>query len=447
MNKTDREIQIASAMEMKESGKATKEVALTTGASISAVNRWWKRYKAHRESQKSGTTTSIFQLLASEPDQEIIEKSVNLARSRQRLMDSNRIERKAFREHARVVNALEDMNKSLLEALHSYQFNINTVEHQVDVDSTNPPIGVVQVSDAHINMVISDVQENVFDTTIASKRLYKHTCLSINKFKAEGVKKVVLALTGDLVKNIQHLSEISQNSMSRANCVFIAVDIFSQMIQLLNDEGFNVVVASVVGNESRTTEANHETDFLASDSFDLMIHKMLQIVWMNKPGVEVVPMTNTMECVLNLNGSNLLLLHGHAHGRFASTSSLEKNTDSIVARYVSTGIKIDYVILGHIHSAYISDKFARSGGLPGTDEYAARKLNLFGRASQNSFIFYSDGSIDGFKHDLQNVNGWLGFNFDPLAEILAIQNVVRPGRLGGNVNLSINGQTFQSYTV
>lgn len=379
-------------------------------------------------------------------DKEIVEHAVVQQRKIQRLMDSNRIERKSFREHARAVNAVEELTKTLIETFTMRKFNLDTVCHQPP-ENTTPPIGVIQLSDIHFNMVIADLGDNKFNLDVACKRTYKHVCQSINKFKVEGVNKVVLALTGDLVKNVQHLSEISTNSISRSNCLFVIVDVLMQVIKHLNDEGFNVVVASVVGNESRVMEHVHETDFLASDSYDLMIHKTLQYILDGQAGVEVLPMNNPIECVLNLNGSNLLLVHGNAHGRMASTSTLEKNTDSIVARYSAMGTKIDYVILGHIHSAYISDKFARSGGLPGTDEYAARKLNLFGRASQNAFLFYEDGTIDGFKHDLQNVDGWLGYRYDKVAAALSIPERVTTGKQGHNMTLTCNGTAFAAYTV
>jgi hypothetical protein len=40
-----------------------------------------------------------------DPDQELLSFNVRLAKHRQALLDTNRIERKAFREHARVENA------------------------------------------------------------------------------------------------------------------------------------------------------------------------------------------------------------------------------------------------------------------------------------------------------------------------------------------------------
>ncbi len=426
-------------------GNITHASALC-GVGVTTIRSWLRDDElVERLYPKDGLPPPIKSRIA-EADVEIVEKSVQLSRDKQRLMDSNRIERKSFREHGRAVNMIEDLTESLIEVFKERKFNINTVKHVIP--NAEAPIGVIQLSDLHMNMVIDELADNKFNLDVACQRIYKHVALSINKFVAEDVSKVVLALTGDLVKNIQHLSEISQNSMSRANCTFIIVDIIAQVIKHLNQEGFNVTVASVVGNESRAMEHIHETDFLASDSFDLMIHKMLQYILKDAEGVTVLPMTNMFECVLQLHKTNLLLVHGHAHGRLAGTATIEKHNDSLVARYSTLGVKIDYMICGHIHQAYISDKYARSGGLPGTDEYAARKLNLFGRASQNAYMIYADGSIDGYKHDLQNTAGWESYRFDKVSADLSIENRVRSGRMEGNVVLSINGNApFASYTV
>ncbi len=424
------------------------EISLSLNIPLSTVNRWITIYDNNFKNLniKEGLKKSLFLFAETQnPDSELVDAATNLQRKNQRLMDSNRIERKAFREHARHINAIEDLTKALIETFTLRKFHVETVKHP---EISGAPIGIIQLSDLHLNQVICDQVGNSFDLDIASRRLFKHVFKSSIVFKSNGVKEVVLAMTGDLVKNIQHLSEISSNSMSRANATFVAVELISGIIKGLNDSGFNVTVASVVGNESRMSDHIHETNFLVSDSFDLMIHNLISLLFKDKPGVKVVPMTNPLECLLNLNGQNILLIHGHSHGRFASTATLEKSTDAITSRYASQGIIVNYVLLGHIHSAYISDKFARSGGLPGNDEYATRKLGLFGRASQNSFLVHTDGAIDGFKHDLQDVSEYKnGYSFDEVAERLSIQNVVRPGGLGGNVNLTINGSTFASYTV
>ena len=73
-----------------------------------------------------------------------------------------------------------------------------------------------------------------------------------------------------------------------------------------------------------------------------------------------------------------------------------------MGRYSARGIKVDYVIFGHVHSARVGDNFARSSSMVGSNDYAEKGLGLTGRASQNCYIFYENGNRDGIKIDLQN---------------------------------------------
>lgn len=379
-------------------------------------------------------------------DKELIEANVKLANKVQRLNDQNRIERASFRSHARAYNMLEELTSQLIEVFKDRKFNLETVKHQVyDLHGGPAPIGVIQLSDLHINQVIQDMVHNVFNIDIASKRIYKHVCQSINKFKTEGVQKVVIALTGDLLKSSRRMSEATENSMSGANGTFIMVDILCQIVKHINQEGFNVVIASVIGNESRTAEFIETTDYLASDNFDAMVHRMLQYILKGQEGVTVLPMTNPFECVLELNGQNILMIHGHGHGRSANTP--DKSFDAISSRYSANGVRIDHIIMGHIHSAQLGDRATRSSGLPGNDQYAVRTLNLWGKPSQVALIVYADGTIDGIKHDLQKTDGWAGYQYDKLAEELMINIRYQNGKGQGNTTISMNGIPFASYVI
>ena len=50
-------------------------------------------------------------------DREILKENVSLAKSNQRLQDKNRIKNKAFREDARIENAVTEYNKELIKVL------------------------------------------------------------------------------------------------------------------------------------------------------------------------------------------------------------------------------------------------------------------------------------------------------------------------------------------
>lgn len=383
---------------LSESGLSGREIARQLGIGKSRVNDFLKLYRE-----------GVIKVEESiDPDKEIIEKSIKLAFQNQKLQDVQRVDKKAFREYGRIFNVLEELNESLIDILENHNLSKYTSIHK---DSDDCPIGVVHLSDLHFTQVIYDVIGNKYDFSVASKRLEKFVEKTKTYFKAYGVTKVALFLTGDLISSSRRLDEITSNATNCSNAVFVAVDILQQLILSLNEE-FNVTVASVIGNESRITEDIHFSKLIASDNYDIMIHTMLSYLFKDSEGVVFLDMVDPTEKVVNVNGQNFLLIHGNLHSGIARTSNMELGVAKIKARYASQGVDIRYVLMGHIHQAFVSDLFSRSSGLPGDGAYSQKALNLSGRSSQNAFLVWEDGSIDGIKIDLQEYNNYSGYKFD-----------------------------------
>ena len=75
------------------------------------------------------------------------------------------------------------------------------------------------------------------------------------------------------------------------------------------------------------------------------------------------------------------------------------------------GIKIDFIICGHLHETMIRDQIARSASLVGSNTYSERALNLSGRAAQNIYIFTEDGRQD-IRIDLQETDRYEGYDIN-----------------------------------
>jgi hypothetical protein len=342
------------------------------------------------------------------PDEELVDQNVRLAKKVQKLQDTQRVERKSFREHSRIDSMILTMHEEIADVLLKNSFSLSTIRHLPS--KSKPPVGVVQLSDIHFNELINDLSSNAFNFEIASQRLHKLVRKSKPIFKSLGIKEVALFLTGDLLNSDRRLDEVTNMATNRSRAVFLAVDIIQQIILDLNKD-FNVTVASVTGNESRVGEHVHFSDFLAGDSYDIVIHNMLTYLFKNSKGVTFIPADNPVECVVDINNNNILLVHGNLHRGIARNPEVE--IEKIKARYANSGTLISYVLCGHIHCAQISDLYARSSGLPGSNAYSERALNLSGRASQNVFIVHDKfGEIDGIKIDLQNVSDEPMYSFD-----------------------------------
>lgn len=342
---------------------------------------------------------------------EALKHSARLQKRVQGLQDRSRVTNKVFREHARTDNLVMSMQQAMLDILEQNKFTkVKTPRRPTDKTA---PIGVVQFSDVHFNELINDLDGNQYNFEIASQRVRKHVTKAIKYFKAFDSTDIAVFFTGDLLNSDRRLDEITNAAENRSKAIFLAVDIMQQAIRELS-EHFNVTVSSITGNESRVGEFVHYSNFLAGDSYDCVIHNMLTYLFKGDEKVTFIPITNPLESVVGLNGVNFLLVHGHAHRGLAATGNLEREVVGIRAKYATRGILVDYVICGHIHSAYISDNFARSSGMPGNNAYSERALNLNGKASQNLYIVWKDKTIDGIKVDLQCTDGIEGYPFDVL---------------------------------
>ncbi len=324
-------------------------------------------------------------------DLDIVKANSRLAKQKQNLQDLNRIERKSFREHARVENAISEYTQRLIEIFERNKLSALVKKHK----SNNKAVGVIQFSDVHFNELV-ELESNSYDFTIASRRCKDFVSKAIKYFSTAKVKNVVVALTGDLLNSDRRLDELLAMATNRSKATFLAVDILQQVILHLNNH-FNLTVLSVSGNESRVKKDWGWGDILATDNYDYTIFKMLEYLFKGS-AIEFIE-GDPLEVVVEVAGQNLLCLHGNGS---IKKSGMESSVQQIIGRYGLKGIDIDYIIFGHIHSARIGDNFSRSSSMVGSNDYAEKALNLSGRASQNCYIFYNNGNRDGIKIDLQN---------------------------------------------
>ena len=326
-------------------------------------------------------------------DHDVIRENVRLSKQKQKAQDNNRIQNKAFREHARIENAVEEYSKELVKLFDKNKLNTTTRKFK----SNKNAVGVLQLSDVHFNELV-ELENNRYDFKVASTRIRYFVNKARTYFKTAGVSNMVVALTGDLMNSDRRLDELLNQATNRAKATFLGVDILQQAIIDLSDD-FNVTVASVVGNEGRANKEMGWSDVVATDNYDYTIFQCLRYLF-RKNSVKFIH-GDPSELVLNVAGQNLLMLHGHGSLR----GKLDTSVNQIAGRYSLKGIKIDYVIFGHVHSARVGDNFGRSSSMVGANDYSEKALNLNGRASQNCYIFYKNGNRDGIKVDLQHADG------------------------------------------
>ena len=309
-------------------------------------------------------------------DHDIIKENVRLSKQKQKAQDKNRIHNKAFREHARIENAVEEYTKELVSLFEKNSLSKTTNKFKVN----NKAVGVIQFSDVHFNELV-ELENNRYDFKVASARVRYFVDKAKTYFKTANIR----------------LDELLNQATNRANATFLGVDILQQAILDLNQD-FNVSVCSVIGNEGRANKEMGWSNVVASDNYDYTIFQCLRYLFRDS-SIKFIH-GDPSELVINVAGQNLLMLHGHGSLR----GKLDSSVNQIAGRYSLKGIKIDYVIFGHVHSARVGDNFGRSSSMVGANDYSEKALNLNGRASQNCYIFYNNGNRDGIKVDLQNTN-------------------------------------------
>ncbi len=325
---------------------------------------------------------------------EAVAANVKLGKKAQKLQDVTRIERKTFREQARMENALEEVLKELRDVIsqNSLNFTVNKPSNITTSDS----IGVIHLSDLHFNELV-DIVGNNYDFKVAAKRLKLMMNKSTTAFKSRGITDIYLVMTGDMLNSDRRLDEVLAMATNRASAVFLAIKILSQFILDLSTH-FNVSVISVTGNESRIREEYTHLDSFATDNFDFMIYEGLKLLFeASKSPVKFIS-GNTLDYILSVNNTNVLITHGHRLGSMG-----HGDLSKVITKWAKKGIIINFVMCGHLHETNITDTLLRTGSLVGNNAYADVGLNLHSRASQNAYIIDAEGNLDAIRIDLQHI--------------------------------------------
>ena len=325
-------------------------------------------------------------------DKEIIQHNILLQKRSQKQADLNRIKNKSFREHSRLENALVEYNKALIDLLKRESLKTSIKQHT----SKGKQAIIVQIADTHFNELV-DLKNNKYDFEVASKRLQKfaHHIKEYAKFYI--VSEIFIAITGDLINSDRRLDEKLSMSTNRAKATFLGVHLLKHFILDLNSVA-NISIGCVSGNESRAYELGW-VDMVATDNYDFTIFEMLRLLL---PDINFIT-SGGLELVVEVNGHNVLLIHGHQLGNM--------NNDKIakvMSKYARNGIILDFMMCGHLHETKITDLYARSSSLVGANAYSENSLLLSSRAAQNIYIM-KDKERHDIRIDLQNTKGFYGY--------------------------------------
>ena len=369
-------------------------------------------YVAHPYLAKPNQLRSYIksEVTALEPDLELLTETVRLAKGNQKLQDIQRIERKSFREHARIENACAAYNEALLQELSAIGASLSGCPRRTGPLDTDSAALVIHLSDNHFNELVN-LPTNRFDFTVAAKRLQLLAAKAKRFGKAYGVEKCVVFFGGDLMNSDRRLDELLAMSTNRARATLLAVHLYKQFLMDLREDFF-VDCFGVTGNESRAKENLGWVDVVATDSYDYTIYNMLLSIFdaVEDKGMRFYPM-EANEVVFQLHNQTFLGVHGHQ-----VNATDQKKCQAIIGKYAAKGINISHILCGHIHATVISDYVSRNASLVGSNAYSEEALGFVSKAAQNIHLVTPQG-LDGIKCDLQCVDGVEGYEvLDKLAE-------------------------------
>lgn len=362
-------------------------------------------YAAHPELAKPNQLRGYIksEVTALEPDLELLTETVRLAKGNQRLQDIQRIERKAFREHARVENAVTAYNEAILDELKAVGDSLRGCERRSGPLNPDASVLVVHLSDNHFNELVN-LPTNRFDFHVAAKRLQLLAQKVKLQGKAYGAERVVVFFGGDLMNSDRRLDELLAMSTNRARATMLAVHIYKQFLMDLRADFF-VDCFGVTGNESRAKENLGWVDVVATDSYDFTIYAMLQAIFeaSDDKGMRFHEF-QANEVIFSIHNETFLGVHGHQ-----VNATDQKKVQAIIGKFAAKGVKITHVLCGHIHATVISDYVSRNSSLVGSNAYSEEALGFVSKAAQNIHIVTPQG-LDGFKCDLQNTDGVDGYD-------------------------------------
>ena len=371
-------------------------------------------HQAHPELAKPNQLRSYIksEIQAAEPDLELLTETVRLAKGNQRLRDVQRIERKAFREHARIENAVAAYNKAIVAVLEEHGKSLIDSPRRTGPLHAEAPVVVVHISDNHWNELVN-LPTNRFDFEVGAKRLALLAQKVKLQAKAHGAERVVVFFGGDLLNSDRRLDELLAMATNRARATMLAVHLYRQFLMDLRADFF-VDCFGVTGNESRAKENLGWVDVVATDSYDFTIYAMLQAIFeaLDDKGMRFHEF-QANDVVFKIHNETFLGIHGHQ-----IRADDQKKVQAMIGKYAAKGVNITHILCGHVHSSMISDYISRNASLVGSNAYSEEALGFVSKAAQNIAIVTPQG-LDGVKCDLQNVDGVEGYD---IVEALAAYN-------------------------
>lgn len=306
----------------------------------------------------------------------------------QRMQDENTLLKQQQRTYSRTANV--------------YHYIEEVIANMPKIEIDNTPFEykenscemIVQLSDLHIGKMFSNFN-NSYNYEIAKKRLDKYCESVLLCAYNNGANKVIIVNTGDNINLDHRLDQLKESEFVRGEALVKAYELIVNFIKRLS-ESVDITYCSVVGNESRFDgkEFHTNSEDRIKDNFDYVLHKMIQATC----NIPIIGDCDKFYQILNIKSKNIAVFHGDKIEQKNLTSNLLNLKTRILEEQ---GILIDYFIFGHIHETLISNNFARSASIVGSDSYSSTGLNIANNDISQLIHVVKDDSIQTIRIELK----------------------------------------------
>jgi len=356
----------------------------------------------------SGYERAVYRTYNSESMEDIVEEMqynseaelthelIKTMKTKQNLQDKNRLLNKLTREDLRDYFKVEETLDRISGILEDIKLDIpkKKINKKSNPNQTKTyKFGIATLGDTHWREIIylSENIDNAYNFEISSKRLKLSVIETIETLKSKGITNLLFVLGGDLINSNRRDDEKVHAETTRAVASLVAVELISQVI-VEYSQHFNVKVTYVTGNESRFDRDNDFTTLANTENFDFIIFYMLKQLF-NKSNIEFLDSGDMKERYIEVNGFNLLILHGEG---------IKNDTSKLLSKFALKGKPVDIILSFHFHSVLMTDYSFRTGSLCGGNAYSDKNLNYYSRASTGIVLVNEDNSWDGIKIDVHN---------------------------------------------
>jgi len=282
--------------------------------------------------------------------------------------------RKTAAEDAKKIEILEEALelKEALKNTEVYEIKFNGVK------GNRETIAIAQLSDWHIEDTVnpeSVLYRNEYNLEIAQKRMenfFINLCKLVSHHqKNYRIKKLVLAILGDMINGWIHESYQQTNSVSPIEALTLSKKVLTSGLKYLHDnlDVETIDIVCICGNHSRITSKVQHGNFVQT-SYEYLLYTSLQdtceMLGLKKFNF-IVPKASMV--VLNIFGKNYLFAHGHQFRYGGGIGGIYVPMIKWFLKQANT-FNIEKAFIGHWHTLLNIPEVAVNGSVKGYDTFA-----------------------------------------------------------------------------